>query len=254
LPELDEWRTAITHVGYGTIAIAGKDIGELIEHSSFGNLISLLFRGSAASPSQARMIEAILVSLSDHGVHAPSTLATRIAASSGTPLQASVAAGVAAVGDHHGGALGASMELLRGLTGQGTRDLRRSVEDYVSKAKEAKARIPGFGHPYHRPDPRAVALRKVADREGVAGEACMALDVLADVVLSEHEGQLMPNADAAAAAVLLDMQFEPAYGRGFFIVARTAGLVAHAIEEQSRERPVRTIAPERVAYDGPSVG
>jgi citrate synthase len=59
------------------------------------------------------------------------------------------------------------------------------------------------------------------------------------------------NADGAAAALLLDAGLPPAAGRGIFIIARAAGLVAHAIEEQAAERPVRMIDPETVLYLGP---
>jgi citrate synthase len=251
MPELDEWKTAISRVERGRITVRGVDIQELIRQSSFGNLVSLLLRGNAASEAEARMVEAVLIAMADHGVHAPSTLATRIAASSGTPLQASVAAGIAAIGDLHGGALEGAMDFLNQMLEDGRDDLGAAAVSAADRAAEAGTRIPGFGHPYHSPDPRAVALRTVSDSAGLSGEACEALDRLADVMADRSSGRLLPNADGAAAAILLDMAFPPRSGRGFFIVGRSVGLIAHAMEEETRERPVRTIDPDRVVYDGP---
>ncbi|MDP9227043.1 MAG: citryl-CoA lyase, partial [Actinomycetota bacterium] len=121
----------------------------------------------------------------------------------------------------------------------------------ADQAKQAGERIPGFGHPYHSPDPRAVALRTLSDSSGISGSACEALDNLAAVLAERSSGRILPNADGAAAAILLDMSFPPRCGRGFFIIGRSAGLVAHAMEEEARERPIRTIDPDRVTYDGP---
>lgn len=249
MPELDDWKTALTSVDYGEIAIRGIDIADLIESGSFAQVVSLLFRARKATEEEARVIDGVLVAMSDHGVHAPSTLASRIAASAGTPLQASVAAGVAAVGDHHGGALEGAMRILKRIVDEGSGN--QAALEVFEAEREAGRRIPGFGHPYHRPDPRAVALKKLSDRLKVSGRASAALDDLAQVVSKASEGRLLPNADGVAAAVLVDMDFDPVYGRGFFIISRSLGLVAHAVEEETRERPVRTIDPHRVTYDGP---
>jgi citrate synthase len=251
VPELDVWKTAITRVERGRILVRGFDLKDLIIQASFGNMVSLLLRGTSAPEDEAKMIEAILVAMADHGVHAPSTLATRIAASAGTPLQTSVAAGIAAIGDLHGGALEGAMDLLHQMVQEPNRDLRAVAVGAADQAKQAGERIPGFGHPYHSPDPRAVALRTLSDSSGISGPACEALDNLAAVLAERSSGRILPNADGAAAAILLDMSFPPRCGRGFFIIGRSAGLVAHAIEEETRERPIRTIDPDRVTYDGP---
>jgi citryl-CoA lyase len=250
MANLLEWRTGISLVERGRISLRGKDLTELIASSSFGHVVLLLFTGTEPPAEHGRMMDGILVALCEHSVHAPSTMATRIAASAGNPLQASVAAGVSAVGDHHGGALEGAMVLLHdlGSNGAATReDVARRVRDSVDGGK----RLPGFGHPYHRPDPRGVALRALAESLSISAAGCRTLDLVTEELTAYAGRDLMPNADGAAAAILVDMGLDPAYGRGVFIVARTVGLVAHAVEEQQRERPVRMIEPELVVYDGP---
>jgi citrate synthase len=52
-------------------------------------------------------------------------------------------------------------------------------------------------------------------------------------------------------AILADLGMDPAAFNGIFMIARTPGLVAHVIEEQGREKPMRRIDPVNHGYDGP---
>jgi citryl-CoA lyase len=49
-----------------------------------------------------------------------------------------------------------------------------------------------------------------------------------------------------------DLGMNPAVFNGIFVIARTPGLIAHVIEEQAREKPMRRIYPVNHGYDGPS--
>ena len=57
--------------------------------------------------------------------------------------------------------------------------------------------------------------------------------------------------DGAIGAILADLGLDPAAFNGIFMIARTLGLVAHVIEEQIREKPMRRIDPVNHGYDGP---
>jgi citryl-CoA lyase len=59
------------------------------------------------------------------------------------------------------------------------------------------------------------------------------------------------NVDGAIGAILADVGMNPAAFNGIFMIARTPGLVAHVIEEQTREKPMRRIDPVNHGYDGP---
>ena len=65
-------------------------------------------------------------------------------------------------------------------------------------------------------------------------------------------GKPLPiNVDGAIGAILADLGLNPRVFNGIFMIARTPGLVAHVVEEQTREKPMRKIDPENHAYDGP---
>jgi len=59
------------------------------------------------------------------------------------------------------------------------------------------------------------------------------------------------NVDGASGAILADLGMNPAAFNGVFMTARTPGLVAHVIEEQTHEKPMRRIDPVSHGYDGP---
>ena len=60
------------------------------------------------------------------------------------------------------------------------------------------------------------------------------------------------NVDGAIGAILADLGMNPAAFNGIFMIARTPGLVAHVLEEQTREKPMRRIDPVNHGYDGPA--
>ena len=111
--------------------------------------------------------------------------------------------------------------------------------------------MPGFGHRLHNIDPRTAKLFSIAEKHGFKGkhiELCKALES----ALAEKLGKKLPiNVDGAIAAVISDMGFDWQLGKGFFIISRVPGLIAHAYEEKNRERPMRKLGPLPFEYDGP---
>ena len=69
----------------------------------------------------------------------------------------------------------------------------------------------------------------------------------------QKTGKALPiNVDGAIAAVISDMGFDWRLGKGFFIISRMPGLLAHAYEEMTREKPMRKLGPMPFGYDGPA--
>ncbi len=62
---------------------------------------------------------------------------------------------------------------------------------------------------------------------------------------------LRMNVDGALAAILLELGLDWRLGKAFYVIARAPGFVAHAFEEQTRERPYRDVGWDNVSYDGP---
>lgn len=247
----DKWKTAITEIGPGKIRVRGYAITDIMENLSYAEAVFLILKGELPSKPEAEMMNAILVSSIDHGATPPSVLGTRTVVSGGNPLNAALAGGVMVIGDTHGGAIEQGAKILQEWA---KRDgSPESIADQlVAWLSESKRRMPGFGHRLHTVDPRTGKLFEIAGRHGYSGkhiELCKALEK----ALANKLGKQLPiNVDGAIAAVISDMGFDWRLGKGFFIISRMPGLLAHAYEEMTREKPMRKLGPLPFEYDGPA--
>jgi citrate synthase len=248
-----EWATSITEIVPNHVRVRGHDIASLMSACSFGGAVYLILTGTVPDEPVARLMDAILVSSIDHGVTPPSTLAARNAASTGAPLASCVASGILAINEHHGGAIrDCAMQL-----GQIVRRCEETAEavDLVAQAvvdemKREGRRLAGFGHRVHTDDPRTNRLLDMADEAGASGRHVEAARAVANVFARANR-DLPLNVDGAIAAVLADLGFDPHVMNGVFMIARAPGLVAHAVEEQTTQRPMRRIDPDMHRYSGP---
>jgi citrate synthase len=113
-------------------------------------------------------------------------------------------------------------------------------------------RLPGFGHRLHETDPRTLKLFEIAEKLNFSGkniEFCKSMEK----ALEAKTGRRLPiNVDGAIAAVISDMGFDWRLGKGFFMISRLPGLIAHAYEEKTTQRPMRKLGNTNYDYDGPS--
>ena len=250
------WQTAITDIEPNHVGVRGHDIGQLMGTVGFGAAVYLILRGDLPDQKTAWLMDAILVSSIDHGVTPPSALAARTIASTGGSLGASVAAGILAINRYHGGAIEDCANQLADMARrcEQTGDEPDSVAEAVlDEMKQSGRRMPGFGHRVHTNDPRTLKMFELAAEAGVDGPHMKAARSVERIFAAS--GRNLPmNVDGAIAAVLADMGFEPASMNGLFMIARVPGLIAHALEERERERPMRRIDPGNHEYDGPTKG
>jgi|Deesub1362A_J573_1020465.scaffolds.fasta_scaffold00017_231 citrate synthase len=245
------WRTSISKVEPNKILIRGCPIEKLMERT-FGDVVYLLFTGHLPSGNEGKMIEAILISGCDHSLAAPSANAVRFVASSGVPLQASVAAGIISLGDYHGGAIEQAAKLFQESLRNYHGDIDSLAIKIVERYKAEKKRILGFGHPYHTKDPRTSKLIQLAEKYGVKGKHVeLALAIEKEL---EKGGKSIPlNVDGTIGAIISDLGIDYRYGKGFYVIARSAGLTAHAYE-QMMDRPFKAVSLEEIEYVGEEDG
>ena len=237
-----KWKTAISTKKDGEVSIRGTALSELIETHTFPEAAFLLMRGSMPNEKETAMFNALLVSCVEHGVEPPSAFVARSVASTGNDVNTSIAAGVLAISEHHGGAGEKAAEVLQSNT---------SAEEIVSNALKNNTRISGFGHPlYKDSDPRAEQLFKKAHKLGVSGGYCEKIQSIQSE-LEKQSGKKLPiNIDGAHAAILSDMGFDWRLVKSFFILGRLPGIIAHVHEEMINEKPYRRINPSDVEYTG----
>ncbi|HZA26228.1 MAG TPA: citryl-CoA lyase [Actinomycetota bacterium] len=245
-----QWRTAIGRVRPDEILIRGYDLTELIGRKPFGDVVYLLLAGDLPGGNEGRMVDALLVAAAEHSVVAPSVNAARFVASAGVPLQGAVGAGIAGLGDLHGGAVDAAARVFLDAEETGKADGDAALE-VAMRLKEQGRRLPGYGHNVHTADPRATRLLEVADELGFRGRWCGLAQVFENTTEKVFGKQLPMNVDGAMGALLLELGLDWRLGKAFYVIGRAPGLVAHVFEEKDRERPYRDVGWENVEYDGP---
>ena len=252
------WSTSLTKVAPNAILVRGYNVDELMGRLSFADAVYLLLMGEVPTPTIGRMLNAILVSVIDHGVTPPSTLAARNVAATGAPLKDSVAAGLLAFGPHHGGDIETCMRFLdQGLSlMRSGYTLEESAEQLVVECLvHGTTPPPGFGHRLHTQDPRAPRLFQLCMELELEGEHVRMLRAIERALAARQDqyGRLLPaNVDGAIAAISADLGFSYELGNAIFLISRLPGLIAHAHEERSRHEPMRQIDPKDHVYDGSS--
>ena len=203
------------------ITVRGKDLpGEILGKLNLGEMAFFLLKEKIPSKNESRIFNAMLVTLVEHGV-TPSAIAARMTYL-GAPesMQAAVAAGLLGLGSVFVG----SME---------------GVARMLMEEKFDGKRIPGLGHPLHKPvDPRTTRLFEIARETGHYGKYCKRMEALA------REKNLTLNATGAIGALACELGLDWRCVRGLGVMARAVGLVGHVLEE-ARD-PMATEIWERV--------
>ncbi|MGH8319623.1 MAG: citryl-CoA lyase [Steroidobacteraceae bacterium] len=207
-------------------------VRDLIGKASFVDVFFRQAFGRDLGERERRIVDAVLVTMMEHGL-TPSAIAARMVYSSSPEnIQAAVAAGILAVGSRFVGAMEEAAVLLQRIVeaDDPLAEAKRVAKDH----RERKEVVPGFGHHLHKPDdPRATALLELARETSTADRFAQALRLLAAEVDAAAKRHITINATGAVAAILGDIGVPPRLMRGFAVLSRTAGLLAHIAEEQS---------------------
>ena len=241
-----------------SITIRGKDLcSELIGEMGFADFYYFLLTGQSPSPQQSFFVNATLVTIAEHGLTPTAQAARMTYDADPASLQAAVAAGILGAGTV---VMGTSElcgrflnEIVTAAETEG-RSLEAVALDKISRLREARKPVPGYGHPLHsQGDPRTHRLLTLARDHGVAGRHVEALCTVERLIPGVYGKDLPANASGAIPAVLLDVGFPMTALKGIPILARTAGLLAHLHEEASRPIGFHMshLGEMGITYDGP---
>ncbi len=222
------------------VEVRGRDLAsELMGRVSFTEYFHLLVTGREPTEEQRFFLDLLLVAIAEHGLMPTNVAARMTLAADPESLQGAVAAGILGAGPV---VLGTAQECALLLAAGG------EPAPIVREHRAAGRKVPGFGHPVHKPvDPRAERILELADEHGVAGTHVALACALRD------ELGLTMNVSMPIAAVMLDLGFPAIAVKAVPILARTASLLAHLVEE--RERPIglalAAAAEEAAEYEPP---
>ena len=214
-----------------------------------------MVHGQPVEPAMAEALDTYWTALIDNGLNTSAFTARVIASSRASLACAALGAYCAFTGPLHGGAPGPTLDLLDEAEASG------DVGAWAERKLRSGDRLMGFGHRVFKGgDPRALilrdALRRLGDRLGPgAGRLTFAAEVeraVADAFARAKPGRpaLQPNVEINAALLLDAVGLPRDAFMPVFAVARCAGWLAHAMEQQREGRLVRPSS----AYIGPRPG
>jgi citrate synthase len=242
------------------VEVRGRDLcRDVMGRLTFTEYAFLLLTGDEPTEEQRFFLDLLLVAIAEHGMMPTNVTARMTLAADPGSLQGAVAAGILGAGPV---ILGTSASCAR-LREQAQQEVAAGADAETVALRTVRAvhaaggRLPGFGHPVHRPlDPRAERILELAGARGVAGPHVLLARSLREAAAETWGKPLTMNVSMPIAAVLLDLGFPPAAVGAVPILARTAGLLAHLAAEQ--QHPLGFLmaakAEEAIAYAPPEQG
>jgi len=163
-------------------------------------------------------------------------------------LAPTVAAGLIMIGPRFGGAVTDAGRWFKHAV-----DNKMSVDDFLAYMKKAVGPVPGIGHrvkSVRNPDKRVKELVSYVKSLGIPTPLLdFALEV--EKVTSAKKDNLILNVDGTMAAVLVDLGFPEDSLNGFFILARTIGLIGHWVDQKRQESRLIRLFDYLVNYAAP---
>jgi|SRR4051794_9762765 citrate synthase len=226
----------VTHISRAypdRVEVRGKSLtDDLMGKVSFTEYFHLLLTGRLPNDNERFFLDLLLVAIAEHGMMPTNVAARMTLAADPNSLQGAVAAGILGCGPVLLGTTEECAKLLERAHSKGG-DPADAARELAQEIKQAGGRLPGFGHPVHKPlDPRAERIFELAHERGVAGAYVALAEALRGAVHEAWGKPLTLNISMPMAAVLLDLGFGSSIVKAVPILARTASLLGHLAEEQ----------------------
>ncbi len=271
------WQTAISYKVLDRIVVRGYDVNELAGNISFAEMLYLVWKGEIPPANVAKMMDALLVIFAEHAM-SPSSASARFVMSGAGYIMPAMAGGLLSIGFTHVDAHEAAevfIKIVKLTKDKGwsneegadfiCRNIRTKEEkdlEFVKLFGERRV-LPGWHHPQHMKDLRAPRVIELAEQFGIAGDHVRMVEAIEATTKKYWGRTIYMNIAGAIAASLVDMGIEPVECLAFCAISRSVSIVAHAYEEQTREKGWRASSTAKIVqpldlslqkpeyYDGP---
>ena len=227
----------------------GYPASELINKGyEIPHIIGLLWDKRLISKQEAEIVKRILMLSADHGPCVSGAYATILAACAGIGLSQAVAAGMIMIGPRFGGAVTDAGRWFKYAV-----DHKMNVDEFLSYMKKNVGPVPGIGHrvkSLRNPDKRVKELVGYVKSLNTK-TPCLDFALQVEQVTAAKKDNLILNVDGTMAAVLVDIGFPVDSLNGFFILARTIGLIGHWVDQKRQDSRLIRLFDYLVNYAAP---
>ncbi|MBM4132941.1 MAG: ATP citrate lyase [Nitrospira sp.] len=227
----------------------GYPASELINKGyEIPHIIGLLWDKRLISKQEAEIVKRILMLSADHGPCVSGAYATILAACAGIGLSQAVAAGMIMIGPRFGGAVTDAGRWFKYAV-----DNKMTVDEFLAYMKKNVGPVPGIGHrvkSLRNPDKRVKELVGYVKSLNIK-TPCLDFALQVEQVTAAKKDNLILNVDGTMAAVLVDIGFPVDSLNGFFILARTIGLIGHWVDQKRQDSRLIRLFDYLVNYAAP---
>ncbi len=246
-------KTSITNLLPGKILVRGYPLEELIGNINYGEMVYLCMNGDLPDKNTGRMLNALLMAITDHGlVSAASPPARIVCAGNPDPIKG-LCAGILSIGV----VTGSPKESARFINGayrmmkEQNLTPEQAADKIVDEYTATKKRLLGVGHPLFKDaDIRAARLREIAVQTGFIGEKVKLFELIHQKYLQKlGKKNLVINVDGMMAAIMCEMGFDEDMIDIIAVLSYLPGICAHTYEELKEKTGMGLVYQLAMAFE-----
>ena len=197
------------------------------------DVIGLLWNKKLPTKEESEIIKRIIMISADHGPAVSGAFGTIIGACAGIDMPQAVSAGMTMIGPRFGGAVTNAGKYFQ----KGVQDFPNDIPGFLAWMKKNVGPVPGIGHrvkSLRNPDKRVKYLVSYVKGETSLHTPCLDYALEVEKVTTAKKDNLILNVDGTMGAILMDLGFPVHSLNGFFVLARTIGMIGHWIDQNEQ--------------------
>ena len=213
---------------------SGYAASELCEKGyGIEDVIGLLWNKKLPTREESEIIKRIVMISADHGPAVSGAFGSIIAACAGIDMPQAVSAGMTMIGPRFGGAVTNAGKYFK----MGVKDFPNDIPGFLAWMKDNVGPVPGIGHrvkSLKNPDKRVKYLVSYVKNETSLHTPCLDFALEVEKVTTAKKDNLILNVDGTIGCILMDLDFPEHSLNGFFVLARTIGMIGHWIDQNNQ--------------------
>ncbi|KZK74511.1 MAG: ATP citrate lyase [Pelodictyon luteolum] len=214
------------YVGYAASELCEKGYG--IE-----DVLALLWNKKLPSREESEIIKRIVMISADHGPAVSGAFGAILGACAGIDMPQAVSAGMTMIGPRFGGAVTNAGKYFA----YGVKEFPNDIPGFLAWMKQNVGPVPGIGHrvkSLKNPDKRVKYLVDYVKNHTSLHMPILDYALEVEKVTTSKKDNLILNVDGTIGCILVDLDFPEQSLNGFFVLARTIGMIGHWIDQNTQ--------------------